>query len=140
MEIVDGKRGTKIINDSYNANYDSMKAALQYLEGVKSTRKIAILGNMGELGDFTEEMHNKVGEEVYHNKIDILITVGDSARYIANKAIELGMNKENVYICETNDEAIKKAEKLMQEGDCILVKASNSMEFKEIVERLKNNS
>ena len=139
MEIVDGKTGTKIINDSYNANYDSMKAALQYLSNVSSDKKIAILGNMGELGDFTEEMHNKVGEEVYHNKIDILITVGDSARYIANKAIMLGMDKYNVFMCDTNEEAVKKANELMKEGDCILVKASNSMNFKEIVERLKNN-
>ena len=86
-----------------------------------------------------EILHNKVGEEVYHNKIDILITVGDSARYIANKAIMLGMDKYNVFMCDTNEEAVKKANELMKEGDCILVKASNSMNFKEIVESLKNN-
>ena len=49
METVDGKKGTKIINDSYNANYDSMKAALQYLSNVSSDKKIAILGNMENL-------------------------------------------------------------------------------------------
>lgn len=136
MEIIDGKKSTKIINDSYNANYDSMKAAIEHLSTVSANKKIAILGNMGELGDFTEEMHNKVGEEVYHNKIDILITVGDSAKYIANRAIRLGMSEDKVFVCDTNEEAVKEAKKIMQEGDCILVKASNSMNFKEIVNKL----
>lgn len=136
MEIVEGKNGIKIINDSYNANYDSMKAALQYLGAMNVKRRIAILGNMGELGDFAEELHKKVGEEVYNNKIDILITVGENAKHIADRAIELGMKRQQVFICNTNEEGIKKAEELMQEGDCFLVKASNSMKFREIVERL----
>ena len=75
MEIIEREDNVKIINDSYNANYDSMRAGIEYLGMTKDTRKIAILGNMGELGDYTKELHEKVGEEIYKNNIDILITV-----------------------------------------------------------------
>lgn len=75
MEIIERKDNVKIINDAYNANYDSMRAGIEYLGSTKNTRKIAILGNMGELGEYTKELHEKVGEEVHKNNIDILITV-----------------------------------------------------------------
>ncbi len=75
MEIFETKDKIKVINDSYNASYDSMKAGLEYLSKINAKRKIAVLGDMLELGDFSKELHEKVGEEVYKNKIDILITV-----------------------------------------------------------------
>ena len=55
-----------MINDSYNASFDSMKAALEVMGKIEANRKIAILGNMLELGDYTKELHQKVGEEVAH--------------------------------------------------------------------------
>jgi len=75
MEILDGKKGVKIISDCYNASYDSMKAAIEYLGKIKANKKIAILGDMGELGEYEKLMHEKVGEEIYKNKIDVLIAV-----------------------------------------------------------------
>lgn len=75
MEILENTYGVKIISDCYNASYDSMKAALEYLSKVSANKRIAILGNMGELGQYEKIIHEKVGEEVYKNKVDILITV-----------------------------------------------------------------
>lgn len=136
MEIIERKDGIKIINDCYNANYDSMKAALEYLGKIHANKKIAILGDMGELGEYAKELHEKVGEEIYNNKIDILITVGDNAKYFANKAISLGMNKNNIYIYENKEKAIEKAKKIMKRNDYILVKASKFMGFTEIIQEL----
>lgn len=136
MEVVETKDGVKIINDTYNAGFDSMKAAIEYLSTRTSDRKIAILGDMLELGEFSKEIHEKVGEEVYKNKIDILITVGENAKYIANKALSMGMSKENIFTYNTNEEAVIKAKEIMKKGDYILVKASNSMNFREIVEEI----
>lgn len=75
MELLENSKGVKIIRDCYNASYDSMKAALEYLGKLNVNKKIAILGDMGELGEYEKTMHEKVGEEVYKNNIDILITV-----------------------------------------------------------------
>ena len=138
MEITDTKQGVKLINDSYNASYDSMKAALESLKSMSRNRKIAVLGDILELGDFAKSIHEKVGEEVYKNKIDILITVGDNARFIADKAVSLGMDKDNVFSFETNNKAIGKLKEIMEVGDCVLVKASNSMNFKEIAQEVKS--
>lgn len=74
MEIIEKENNVKVISDCYNASYDSMKAALEFLGKTNSNRKIAILGDMLELGDFSRALHENVGEEVIKNDIDVLIT------------------------------------------------------------------
>ena len=136
MEIIERKDEVHIINDCYNANYDSVKAAIEYLGITKANRKIAILGEMGELEEYSKEFHEKIGEEIVKNKIDILITVGDLTKYMIEKAKELGMSKEKMFLCKTKDEAVEKATKLIEKEDYVLVKASLSRGFKEIVDKL----
>lgn len=136
MEIIDGINNSKVINDSYNASYDSMKAAIEYLGEIKANKKIAVLGDMLELGSYEQELHKKVGEEVYKNNIDILVTVGERAKYIANKAKFLGMDENKIFVFDTKDEAIQTLEKIIEKEDYVLVKASNSMKFDEIVNKI----
>ena len=138
MDIKELSNGIKVVNDAYNASFESMRATLQYLTEFKENRKIAILGDMFELGEFSKELHEKVGEEVYKNKIDILITVGQNSKNICKKAISLGMSKENVFSFDKNADAIQKIKEIINKNDNILIKASNSMHFKEIVDALKN--
>lgn len=135
MDIEIIKNNIKVINDSYNASYDSMKAALEVVNNTSAQRKIAILGDMLELGEYAKELHEKVGEEVVKNKIDILITIGDNAKNIANKAKELKM--ENVYMFDGIEEAIEYIKKTIKCGDLILLKASNSMNFSKILNEIK---
>lgn len=123
-----------IIHDYYNANYDSMKAGLEYLGNIKGKRKIAVLGDMLELGDYSEKLHQKVGEEVIKNRIDILITVGKEAKAIAEMAKR---ELKTVIICDTNEEAIKQINQIKEKKDCILLKASNGMHFGEIGEEIE---
>lgn len=136
-EIIE-KNDIKILNDYYNASYDSMKASLEVLSKMQANRKIAILGNMLELGEFSQELHKKVGEEVYKNKIDILLTVGNFAKDIAQKAKELGT--EEVYSFDTNEQCIAQIKKIVKKKDAILLKASNMMNFKEISNFLKGEN
>lgn len=136
MQIEKSKNGVTIINDSYNANLDSMIAAIRYLGNVGSNKKIAVLGDMLELGKFSKELHEKVGEEVYNNKIDILITVGECAKDIAKKAQDCGMNNEKIHICNNNEQAIKLIGKLAKKDDTILLKASNGMNFEQIFKNI----
>lgn len=135
MEIMHGKHNSTIINDCYNANYDSMKAAIEYISKIKK-RKIAVLGDMLELGEFSQKLHEKIGEEVYKNKIDILITVGKEAKNIAEQARKCGMDEESIYITYKNSDAVDILDNIMKD-DIILVKASNGMNFNEIVDEIK---
>lgn len=136
MEVLKNTNNVTIINDSYNASYESMKAALEYISKVDSNKKIAVLGDVLELGNFSKEMHEKIGEEVVKNKIDVLITVGKEAENISNRVIELGKSKDDVYHLGNNEEAVKIIKQISKEGDIVLIKASNGMHFDEIVEKL----
>lgn len=133
MEIIK-KNEITYINDSYNASYDSMKAGIEYLKSVNSKRKIAVLGDMLELGNFAKELHEKVGEEVTKNKIDVLVTVGENAKYIATKARELGMENVNEFM--DNESASNFLKHILKPNDAILFKASNSMKFGQIIEKI----
>ena len=131
MEIIKNEIGTTIINDTYNANYDSMKAAIEYLKEIKNKRKIAVLGDMLELGSYSEKLHKDVGLLVDKN-IDILITVGKGSKYIAEKS-----NAKEIYEFDSNNQAIEKLKSIITKDDVILLKASNSMNFNEITNSIK---
>ena len=136
MDIENLKNGVKIINDSYNASFESMKGSLENLAQYKN-RKIAVLGDMFELGEYSKQLHENVGIEVYKNNIDILICAGENARYITNKAKEAGMLKENIYYFKEKENIIEKLKLIIKKDDVILFKASNGMKFFEIVEKIK---
>ena len=138
MQVEKNNEGVTIINDCYNANYDSMKAALEYLGKINANKRIAVLGDMLELGEFSESLHEKVGEEVKKNNVDILIIVGDLAKNIAKKAIKEGMDKANIFICSNNKEAADNITRLAKKGDAVLLKASNSLNFQEIFNYICN--
>ena len=136
MEIYKTKTVT-IINDCYNANFDSMKASIESLAKMEGTRKIAVLGDMLELGEYSKELHYNLGTEVFKNNIDILITVGEESKNIAESALNSKMIKENIHIFEKNAQAISLLKSIAKDGDVILIKASNGMKFIEIVNSLK---
>ena len=130
------RNNVTVLADYYNASYDSVKSALEVIKTYTGKRKIAVLGDMLELGDFAKKLHEDVGEEIYKNNIDVLITVGTLAKNIAKKASECGV--ENIYECIDNKEAIDVLNSIIKENDLILLKASNAMKFDEIMRALEN--
>jgi len=136
MEILKNKENVTIINDCYNASYESVKAALEYLSSINANKKIAVLGDVLELGEFSKQMHQKMGEEVVKNNIDILITVGVEAKTIASTVKNSTENIE-VYSFDNNVDASNLLKQLMKENDAVLVKASHGMHFEEIVDSIK---
>ena len=137
MDIIDLENGVKIVNDAYNASLESMKAALKVLSEFKEKRKIAVLRDMFELGEFAEKLHKEVGKEVIKTNIDILIACGENPKYIAKVAKEK-MNKEEVYYLENKEEIKPVLEKIVKNNDVILFKASNGMQFYKIAEEVVN--
>ncbi len=137
MDITELANGIKIINDAYNASLESMQASLNYLAEFKNNRKIAVLGDMLELGEYTKELHEKVGEAVVQSKIDILFCAGEKAKYIEEQAKAKGMAKENVYWLENKEKMVDKIKEVAKANDIILLKASNGMRFFEIAEELQ---
>ena len=139
MEIIKLKNNITLINDSYNASLDSMKASIKYLSELKGKRKIAVLGDLFELGDYSEKIHRKIGEEIVKNKIDLLYLIGENSKYIKDEALKNGMNKNNIFYFNSKNEIINNLKNIMTENDIVLFKASNGMRLFEIVEELKKD-
>lgn len=128
-------KGTIIIDDTYNANYDSMKNAIELLGKVKDKRHIAVLGDMLELGDYAIQLHKDLGDIVSGN-VDILITVGDYSKYIADRALELGFIHDNIYGFDKEDECYMLLETLLTDRDIVLVKGSHSINLVNVVNKI----
>ena len=137
MQLSNFYKGIKILNDSYNASPLSVKSALETLAEVgKTNRKIAILGDMLELGEKADFYHREIGKEAAKLSIDILITVGQRGKIIAQSSKEEGMAKERVFSFEKNEKLnlAKKLLSLTKPGDFILLKGSREMKMEEILE------
>ena len=124
--------GYTIIDDAYNASYDSVAYSLEVLKHLKG-RKIAVLGDIFELGDYGEEIHRKIGSLVAKEKVDVLVTIGNLAQFINEEAIFNGFDKDESFHFNTNEEAINFLKKFLEINDIVLVKASHAMNFEEIV-------
>jgi len=127
----------KLINDSYNANPESMKEALNLLSKLGGRRKIAILGDMLELGKQARAAHREVGEKAGKIGIDALYVLGEFSREVEEGAKEMGMKE--VFSFNDKDELVDELISYLKEGDCLLVKGSRKMKMEEIVEKLKES-
>lgn len=125
-----------LIDDTYNASIDSMKSGLITVNDLKSNRKIAVLGDMLELGDYSKDIHLQVGEIFKDLKYDILYTLGDEAKNIALSASKY-INKENILCFDNKEELECKLKEVMKSGDIIYFKASNAMKFSDIIKNLQ---
>lgn len=124
--------GVTIINDAYNASPASMRAAIQTVSEIYDGRKIAVLGDMLELGEISEKVHREIGAELVKNNFDTLIVLGELGKFIADGAKDSGM--KNIFVTSTHEEAAKKILSILREGDIILFKASHGMHMEKIIE------
>lgn len=136
QEIVESC-GVKIINDAYNANPDSMAAALSLLKIMQAQgKKIAVLGDMGELGKNEKQAHFDTGVKAAECGVDLLVCIGELAQEIAAGATKAGMNKTQVIKCRDIASALTALKQEVTSGDVVLVKASRFMELERVVEEL----
>jgi UDP-N-acetylmuramoyl-tripeptide--D-alanyl-D-alanine ligase len=134
LVAVPGPNGSMILDDTYNAGPESTIAALNLLEELEG-RKIAVLGDMLELGVQEEEGHRKVGLRAL-DVASVLVTVGERGAIIGAEAKRGGMSGDRVHICATNAEAIEHLQAILQPGDMILVKGSRGLHMEDIVNAL----
>ena len=122
-----------VVSDCYNANPNSCRAALDSLMKLKAERRLCVLGDMLELGPATAELHRGVGEYAVRAGVDRVVACGPLARHIADGAIAAG--GDALYF-EDKAKLLAALPEIIRDGDCVLVKASHSMAFEEIVEKL----
>ncbi len=137
--VLETAQGAAVIDDSYNANPDSMRASLAAFRAREVVgKRLAVLGDMGELGPYSEEGHALVGREVASSGIDVLICVGTLAQGIAQVAQDAGMDAHAIMCVEDAAAALEAVRPLVTEGDCVLVKASHSVGLDAVAKGLVN--
>lgn len=137
MEIFHGILDTKVINDVYNANPDSMKAAIDVLAAMEAPgRRVCILGDMFELGEFAREEHFNIGRFAAEKGIDVILAVGKLAGEAIKGASMAGGNQQ---LCcfDSNEQVIDNLRAIIRRKDIILVKGSRGMHMENIVESLR---
>lgn len=137
MELLPGVKNSWIIDDSYNAGPLSMSSALETLKELPASRKIAVLGDMLEIGGYSLEEHEKLGRHAA--KIaDILVVVGPHAKFIAEGAEKAGFERKNIYEFDNEADARAPVQELIRQGDLVLVKASHAIRLDKVVNEIKS--
>lgn len=134
LVAVPGPHDSTILDDTYNASPESSIAALNLLEELGG-RKVAVLGDMYELGRYEEEGHKVVGRRA-REVVDILVAVGSLGQLIGQEALVVGMNAGSVFLVDTNSQATDVVQAHARPGDIVLVKGSRGMQMEEIVAAL----
>lgn len=134
LRIIEGIKHTILIDDTYNASPRAATEALAIASTIHTDgRRIAVLGDMLELGALTEETHRSIGNIVASSGFDLLLTVGSAARFIAEQARASGMDDNTVYSFDNSSDAGKFLQERMKEGDVVLVKGSQGVRCERVV-------
>ncbi|MDR3136258.1 MAG: UDP-N-acetylmuramoyl-tripeptide--D-alanyl-D-alanine ligase [Coriobacteriales bacterium] len=140
QELIELADGTLLINDTYNANPDSMRAALTLLSRLAARgKRIAVLGDMYELGSEEQRFHRETGAFAFLSGVDILMSVGRLGADISTGALEVGMPSDAVFACADIDAAATRLAAVLtgqEHAPVVLVKASRGMRLEELVARL----
>lgn len=139
QEVLQARGGFTVINDAYNANPDSMRASLSTFCALDVLgRRVAVLGDMGELGSFAPACHAGIGEMAATLPLDRLVCVGDLAQRIADAAEAAGMESARIVRAGSLSDVLGDLDTYVEPGDAVLVKASHAMELERVVEGLIN--
>ncbi|MEE9614323.1 MAG: UDP-N-acetylmuramoyl-tripeptide--D-alanyl-D-alanine ligase, partial [Thermodesulfobacteriota bacterium] len=136
MEVLD-LDGLTVFDDTYNANPESVTAALKTLSSVGTGLKVAVLGDMLELGKVSSEAHHEIGQLSAELGLDVLLCVGEWAAAISEGARDGGMEKENIHCFDDNRGALEMLRSSLGKGDTVLIKGSRAVRMEELVEGLK---
>jgi UDP-N-acetylmuramoyl-tripeptide--D-alanyl-D-alanine ligase len=137
MQVFAAASGATIVNDAYNANPTSMRAALETLAAMRTQgRHVAVLGDMAELGSLTELAHFRIGELVARLGVEELVAVGPRARRIADGALAEGLGAEHVHVAESTEAAAPVVADVVRSGDVVLFKASRVMGLERVIDEL----
>jgi UDP-N-acetylmuramoyl-tripeptide--D-alanyl-D-alanine ligase len=129
--------GLTVLDDSYNANPESMRAAVRVLSGLHGhRRRVLVLGDMLELGELAAELHHELGREAAGAGIDRIVLVGELSKATAAGALEGGLTSEAVLHVEDAAAAARVLLESAREGDVILVKGSRRMHLEQVVRAL----
>lgn len=137
MEAVLGHNGSIILDDTYNAQPAAVEEALEVLNHIPARRRIVVLGEMKELGPFTEKMHRQIARKLYNDKVDLIFLGPGDTKYIVDELNKLGFLDERMQANLQNPLLVSQLLKIIAKGDVVLIKGARSNRLDEVVKKVK---
>lgn len=139
MQTLSGPNGSIIIDDTYNSSPVAVEAAIDTLLEIPSRRRVLVLGEMRELGEYSEKLHREIAQKIYKEKIDMVFLGQGEANIIADELGDLGFWEERIESNLQNSQLVTKLLKTLGKGDVCLIKGSRAVRLDEVVKRITKN-
>lgn len=136
LQAVLGPNGSVILDDTYNSSPTAVEAAIDTLMQIPARRKILVLGEMKELGEYSESLHRQIAQKIYKEKIDLVFLGQRQTETIADELRSLGFWEERVLANLQNSQIVSKLLKTLERGDVCLIKGSRAIRLDEVVKRI----
>lgn len=136
MNVVQGFNNSIILDDSYNAAPISVEAALDTLNQIMARRRIVVLGEMRELGEYSKRMHEEVARKIFKEKFDLVLLGTGSTQYVYDELIKLGFIEDRIFFGLQNSQMVGTLLKILAKGDVVLVKGARNVRLDEVVQRI----
>lgn len=136
MQLLEGMGPWNVLDDTYNSSPVAVEEALNVTSELPARRRIVVLGEMKELGIYSEKLHRSVAQKIYNEKIDLVFLGLGDTKYVADELIKLGFSPDRMEINLSNSQIVSKILKIANVGDLILVKGSRAVKLDEVVQRI----
>src|SRR3989344_1696647 len=136
FDLIEGKNDSFIIDDTHNSSPAAAAEALETLNLLTARRRIVVLGEMKELGVYSEKLHREMAHIIYRNKVDLVFLGTGDANYIADELIKLGFLEDRLFANLQNPQIVSKLIKVLSKGDVVLIKGSRTLRLDEVVKKL----
>lgn len=136
LQLLEGTGPWIVLDDTYNSSPIAVEEAINLMKDLPARRRIVVLGEMRELGIYSEKLHRHIAQKLYSERVDLVMLGGGDARFIGDELIRLGMPPEKVLVNQSNQQIVSSILKIAGKGDIILVKGSHAIRMDEIVGRI----
>lgn len=136
LQPLPGPSGSIILDDTYNSSPQALEGAIDTLLQIPARRRVVVLGEMRELGRYSDMCHRQIGRMIYKEKIDLVFLGQGDAQIIADELITLGFLEDRMESNLTNPQLVKKLYKTLEKGDVCLIKGSRAVRLDEVVQRI----
>lgn len=136
LEVCEGVNGAIVLDDTYNSSPAALEESLNVLQQLPARKRVAVLGEMRELGEFSENLHRIAAQKIYKDKLDQVFLGGGDAKYMADELIRLGYPEDRIHYNLTNSQLVSRILSSCSRGDVVLIKASRAVRLDEVVRRV----
>ncbi len=140
LQLMEGINGFSVLDDTHNSSPAAVEESLNVLNELPARKRIAVLGEMKELGKFSESFHRSLAQKIFKDKIDLVLLGSGDALFIADELIKLGFSDERVEANLSNTQIVSKIIRYASKGDLVLIKGSHAVKLNEVVQRITKQS